>query len=66
MNKNWFIIKWKYKSGKSYIFIFAYAYEKRYWLAWKDGTPQLIFQPYTYVQYARGIVAATVKKAMKL
>ena len=28
MNKNWFIIKWKQKSAKSYVFIFVYAYGK--------------------------------------
>ena len=28
MNKYWFIFSWKYKSGKSYVFIFVYAYEK--------------------------------------
>ena len=28
MNKYWFMISWKYKSGKSYVFIFVYPYEK--------------------------------------
>ena len=28
MNKYWFMISWKYKSGKSYVFIFVCAYEK--------------------------------------
>ena len=34
----------------------------RYWFPWKDGTPQLMFQLYTNVRYAGGIVVTTVKK----
>ena len=43
INKNWFITRWEYKSGRFTVFIYAYCIWARYWLLRMDWN-QLTFQ----------------------